>query len=398
MLMSSNQNIDIQKKKKVALVLSGGGVKAAAFHIGVCLALKEKGFYFHTNSKNGSDTHPIKLFVGSSAGAFMSAILSSGYSIESLMNAFKIDHKNHSSEEAHPNIKPLKYWNLFRPNKTNISRLIPFTMQRRDLRFGGLESLLKRLVKINGVFTTQGLEKYLRKNVLHSNEFKDMENELYIVATQLDHSRKVVFGPFDKTSDLNDVKLANYAKISDAVAASASLPPAFAPYSILNEKGEKIYFFDGEIRDTLSTHIAVDQGADLVINSYSIQPYHYNKKMGSLNNYGIPLIMNQALYQVVEQKIERHRKNQEDLKKVLSIVNSYFKQNNLPDLHRDTLLNTLRKKLDIADHVDQIAIHPHPQDYEMFFYDHFSFNAKVLSHVVRIGFRSAMKTLTEKGI
>ena len=29
-------------KKKIALVLSGGGIKAAAFHIGVCLALQEK--------------------------------------------------------------------------------------------------------------------------------------------------------------------------------------------------------------------------------------------------------------------------------------------------------------------------------------------------------------------
>ena len=36
----------LSQKKKIALVLSGGGVKAAAFHIGVCLALKEKGFRF----------------------------------------------------------------------------------------------------------------------------------------------------------------------------------------------------------------------------------------------------------------------------------------------------------------------------------------------------------------
>ncbi len=397
--MGPDQNIDIQKKKKIALVLSGGGIKAAAFHIGVCLALKEKGFYFHTSSKGTSETHPVKLFVGSSAGAFMTAILASGYSIESLMEAFEIDHEKCPSPTSRLNtIKPLKYWDLFSLNKQNIPRLIPFTRRKRGLRFGGLESLLKGLVKINGVFTTQGLEKYLRKNVLHSNAFRDIENELYIVATQLDHSRKVVFGDFDETHDLNGVKLANYAKISDAVAASASLPPAFAPYSIMNEKDEKVYFFDGEIRDTLSTHIAVDQGADLVINSYSIQPYHYNKKMGSLNEYGIPLIMNQALYQVVQQKIERHMKNQEDLKKVLSIVNSYFKQSQLPDQHRDILLNALREKLDIADHVDQIAIHPHPQDYEMFFYDHFSFNAKILSHVARIGFRSATKALTEKGI
>ena len=37
----------IQDKKKVALVLSGGGIKAAAFHVGVCLALEDLGFCLH---------------------------------------------------------------------------------------------------------------------------------------------------------------------------------------------------------------------------------------------------------------------------------------------------------------------------------------------------------------
>ena len=43
--------MNIHKKKKIALVLSGGGIKAAAYHIGVCLALKEKGFEFSGGSK-----------------------------------------------------------------------------------------------------------------------------------------------------------------------------------------------------------------------------------------------------------------------------------------------------------------------------------------------------------
>ncbi|MCS6838115.1 MAG: patatin-like phospholipase family protein, partial [Bdellovibrionaceae bacterium] len=31
---------------KRSLVLSGGGIKASAFHLGVCLALKERGYAF----------------------------------------------------------------------------------------------------------------------------------------------------------------------------------------------------------------------------------------------------------------------------------------------------------------------------------------------------------------
>ena len=48
--------MDIQKKKKISLVLSGGGIKAAAFHIGACLALREKGFTFTGGSKDSVTT------------------------------------------------------------------------------------------------------------------------------------------------------------------------------------------------------------------------------------------------------------------------------------------------------------------------------------------------------
>ena len=70
--------MDIQSKKKIGLVLSGGGIKAAAYHIGVCLALKEKGFRFAGGHKElvrqkYPDGSPkvIRLYVGSSAGAFV---------------------------------------------------------------------------------------------------------------------------------------------------------------------------------------------------------------------------------------------------------------------------------------------------------------------------------------
>ena len=92
--------MDIHKKKKISLVLSGGGIKAAAFHIGACLALREKGFAFSGGSKDHVTTQAttpaksnklaINLYVGSSAGAFVSAVLASGHSLEALINAFQV--------------------------------------------------------------------------------------------------------------------------------------------------------------------------------------------------------------------------------------------------------------------------------------------------------------------
>src|SRR5690606_19579027 len=66
--------VDLNSKSKIGLVFSGGGIKAAAFHIGVCLALREKGFRFAGGSKDEveqlSTLDPkrlIRLYVGSSA-------------------------------------------------------------------------------------------------------------------------------------------------------------------------------------------------------------------------------------------------------------------------------------------------------------------------------------------
>jgi len=112
---------------------------------------------------------------------------------------------------------------------------------------------------VNGLFTTKNMERYIRTQVFPENNFNKLIPKLYIVATQLNHSRKVIFGPFDETTKTKSLLRANFSKVSDAVAASAALPGVFAPYGIKTPKGIEMYFFDGEIRDTLSTHVAADQ-------------------------------------------------------------------------------------------------------------------------------------------
>ena len=84
----------IQDKKKLALVLSGGGVKAAAFHIGACIALKEKGFKFaggtkdHVDKIYHDDSMTFKIYVGSSAGSVISTFLAAGYDVNTVVEAF----------------------------------------------------------------------------------------------------------------------------------------------------------------------------------------------------------------------------------------------------------------------------------------------------------------------
>ncbi len=407
--------MDISKKKRIALVLSGGGVKAAAFHIGVCLALKEKGFTFlgggpeAVKRKDKGDPKTIRLYVGSSAGSYVSAVLASGYTVNALVNSFDLggdlhsgkNSQNPSSPEA-SRLKPLTYRHLFALNGSSLVKIIPDVFQRSSLVTGGFETLLKNGFKLNGLFTTRGVEKYLRQHVLPENDFSKLGVDLFVVCTELNNPNKVIFGTMDAPGKTPGTRYANYATISDAVAASGSLPPFYSPYGInkdsLNkdkDPNKNVYFFDGEIRETLSTHVASDHGADLIISSYSVEPYRYNPKMGSLHKYGIPVIINQALYQVIQQKIEKHRRHQENLSAIYSGIESYCKKQGIAVEQRDKLLQIVCQNSNFKPGVDWMYIHPTARNYEMFFVDHFSLNPKILSRIVSIGFRSALATLKE---
>lgn len=393
--------MDIQSKKKLGLVLSGGGIKAAAFHIGVCLALKEKGFQFAGGSKEiarqkypADSPRTFRLYVGSSAGAFVSACLASGYEPESLVNAFQLGSgETPTYDESDLRfLRPILYRSLFSMNGRRMLRFLPDVLLKKSLVRGGLEAFVKNGFKLNGLFTTKGIESFLRKEALVDNEFSRLGAELYIVATQLNHSRKAIFGNFPEAYKTANTKFINDSTISEAVAASTALPPVFAPYGIKEGKKE-IFYYDGEIRETLSSHIAADHGCDMIISSYSVQPYHYTEEMGSLHHYGIPVIINQALYQVIEQKIQKHIEWQSNLRQIHKEIDRYCLSKQIPEEHREKILEIIRQKVNFRPEVDSIYIHPRPQDYEMFFVDHFSLNPVILERIVKIGFRAAITVL-----
>lgn len=410
----STTHMNIHGKKKIALVLSGGGIKAAAYHIGVCMALKEKGFVFSGGSKEwvqqkypppggtgeaatSASKPTIRLYVGSSAGAFVASVLASGKSLESLVTAFQVgfgDSPFYRLPEDE-RIKPIGYRHLFNLNSKRILSWMPESMMQKSLVTGGLEVFLKRGFKLNGIFNTNGIERYLRKYILDENEFSRLGVELYVIATQLNHSRKSIFGPYLESSKTRTTKYIGYTKISEAVAASTSLPPMFAPYPIKKPDGKIIYHYDGEIRDTLSTHVAADHGADLIIASYSMQPYHYNAEVGSLHTFGMPAIVNQALYQVLEQKVSRHIQYQQEKKDTYAALKKACAELNLGTDKTEQILSVLREKLSHKPDVDYIYISPRPQNYEMFFADHFSLNPQILEKILRIGFRSGLQVLRE---
>jgi hypothetical protein len=72
-----------------------------------------------------------------------------------------------------------------------------------------------------------------------------------------------------------------------------------------------------------------------------------------------------------------------------------FQEAGLPEEHREKLVSMMAKKVRHNMAVDHIFIHPKPQNYEMFFMDHFSLNPSILARITKIGFKSALSVLRQ---
>jgi len=403
---NSNDKIKIGPKNRVGLVCSGGGSKAAAFHLGVAMALQEQGFHFiggPLSSERPVVMHSpmdISIYVGSSAGSLISTYLASGYSVETIFTSLK-NQKPKDPIDQYPKALPrMTYQKMFKIRgeiaTEQIKQFIFLKKIFSELRNGSLNSLMRfRWLKTTGFFSTSGIEQYLREEVLPTNAFKELAADLFIVATNLNHSRKVVFGKYQYQPPPHDLtcQFDNDANISQACAASSALPFIFAPYPIESKTGNLNYYIDGEIRDTLSTHVAIDAGADLVIASHTHQPYHFTEKTGSLTQYGLPLILIQSIYLLVEQKINNAIHNKNTQRNALLAVSDYCKKNDVSEFHRKKILDILESELHHRLDVDTILIHPEPSDDKMFIYEHFSLSPKRLAEIVKCGFDAASKIL-----
>ncbi|MFZ9594722.1 MAG: patatin-like phospholipase family protein [Bdellovibrionia bacterium] len=407
---SREERIKIGPKRKIAFVCSGGATKAGAFHLGVALALQEQGFKFFGGMApvNGPAPKPgpmdISLFVGSSAGSIISSYLAAGYSLDNIVNSFlgKTPTEADRAFLTPKELPRLTYQKMFKikPNLGMAEQLGQLKKIRKsfsELLNGDLDSFLQfKWFKMSGIFSTHGIEQYMREEVLLSNRFQDYLADLFIVGTQLNHSRKVVFGKFSYQPPPHDLtcQYENDVGISEACAASTALPVIFSPYPI-RTRNQLAYYIDGEIRDTLSSHIAVDGGADLVIASYTHQPLHVSHDPSALINEGIPAIMIQSIYLLIEQKINNHIFNKTSNRNAIDAVSKYCRQEGISDAHRQRICEILEVQLNYRMDIDTIYIHPSPSDAQLFYGEHFSLSPKKMADMVKSGFQAAIAKLRQ---
>lgn len=380
------QRVDISsfENKKTALVLSGGVVKAAAWHLGVALALEELGFALKNNHSSPSKLE-IGTYVGSSAGALINLYFACGVRPMDVIKATLRRKDSKIPAVSYKDMLCLKKPGGKPPRSTMYDPFDGFPLF--------LKQILRPMLNISGFFTTHGLHNYIQEHVLISDNFEDYLSDLFIVATQLDHSRKVIFGKYNYPNPSHDSTAHYYTgtPVSQAVAASMSVPPFYSPYPVSNpQTGQTDYYIDGEIRETLSTHVAIDNGCEFVISSWTHTPYHYHDEIGSLINYGLPAIAMQSIYLMIQKKIVASRAKRKAAEDILDSVNDYLKTNKFDEVHRKKLLSILERKLNYKKNVHLIDIYPDHEHYNIFFRNSFSLNPNKTSELVSLGYKRTM--------
>jgi predicted acylesterase/phospholipase RssA len=374
------------QKVRIAMVAGGGAVKAYAFHLGVLLGLEKDGFFFRSGLKWSPRPAPsgkkeISIYVGSSAGACVLASIASGHSIERLKQAVQGISKE---------VPTFGYSTLFVPVAPNPAKYARRLARR--LKLGGVRP--HHFFDFSGILTTAGVEKYFRSYALATNRFSDFAADLYITATQVNTSRKVVFGPVDSISaDGYDPCRAYYdnVPVSQAVAATVAVPPVFAPYAIENpSSGKRFHYYDGEVREALSPHIARDAGAEFIIASSIWNPYCYDERVGTLSNFGMAVLAEQAINQIIESKVEQERRQTELYDRLLDMIGKRDARlgiaTNDTATFKEEICQTLAYRPSSA-----LYVEPDRSDSEFFFDGSFSFNRDFIERCVETGYKAYVR-------
>jgi NTE family protein len=338
------------KRGKTALVLAGGGLTGGVYEVGALRAIDD---LLVDRTVNDFD-----IYVGTSAGALVTSLLANGVSPEDMLQVFRGDHPTIRNMENR-DILTLSGSDVLRWARGLPSGLLDIAQNYlhapESLNIFELMWSLSALVPA-GLYDGRSLETYVREaltSVGRSDDFADLQRELYIVATDLNSGERVVFSK-DENFDV---------PISLAVAASTCLPPIYKPVAI----GNKVYV-DGGLRGTASLDIAREHGADLIVCINPLVPYNngawrdkpfFSPDGGYLTKKGMQGILSQS------SRISTH-------------AGLHYQVKQIRKHHPD---------------IDVIVIEPRPDDCQMFYYN--IMRHSVLLMLAEHGFESVTLHLAE---
>jgi NTE family protein len=294
--------------KKIALALAGGGPLGAMYEIGVLMALDE--------ALDGLDLNNMDIYVGVSAGSFITAGLANQLTPTDIYRLFIDNQKSNRGKSARR--KSAQGFETLRPEVFLKPAYREYGRRARSvpkLAFNGLmrwvaspfrrspiEAFASMFRAIPaGIFDNEAIAKFLSDLFSHSgrtNDFRELKHKLYSVAVNLDTGKAITFGApgFD------------HVPISKAVQASAALPGIFPPVEI-----DGHYFVDGALKKTLNASLALEDGAALVLCVNPLVPFDadaakrragsHKVEMEKLVEGGLPAVLSQTFRTMIHSRM-----------------------------------------------------------------------------------------------
>ena len=286
-----------KKPSKTALVLGGGGFTGGVYEIG---ALRALDLLAVNSTVNNFD-----VYVGTSAGSFVGGMLANGVTPDEMMQVL--------NARVPSDLEDLDLNRALKPNYMGfLGKAVSLPLRTLELlrqlaRIGELSAIdigvgLAEALP-TGLYSGSGLADYVEEALTESgrvNDFRMLEPELYLTATDLDTCERIVFG--EKGWD--DVP------ISKAIQCSTCLPIVYKPVDL---KGRQLV--DGGIRSTTNVDIAVEKGAKFIVVVNPLVPFvnDFSKtiptvtgsRVRRVSDMGLPAIANQTFRLIAHQRLHQ---------------------------------------------------------------------------------------------
>ena len=211
--------VDDGKRKKVAVVLSGGGAKGMA-HIGVLKVLEKAGI-------------PVDIITGTSMGSIIGGLYAIGYNAHSLDSMVRVQDWSYVITDK----EDLRRQSLNDLKKQNTYFFTTgMTIGRRDPHAGGF---------IKGKNLAELFQQLCAGYTDSLNFTRDLRIPFACVATDIIGNNEVVF---------------HSGRLPQAMRASMAIPAAFSPVRIADK-----VLVDGGLKNNYPADIARQMGADIII-------------------------------------------------------------------------------------------------------------------------------------